>query len=190
MLLLALYAVTVWGASPLFNKNQIDVGFYDQAFVSGNIKRPPAPIFWTAKTKADKGMTVLYEHTLYHTQKYFSLNVGGDVSWWQYPASTVENLYAVSAFFDVRFWFFHSHYFSPYFTYAIAGPTWISRNYLGRAYLGKHFLFQDFMGVGANIGQHPAFNVSVKFWHYSNGDIFPRNNGFDVPIVLSLGVIF
>lgn len=168
-----------------FKAHQFSVGFYAKHVLPRGIPRPPSPIMWTATHKADSGMTFLYEWNVFHTQKYFSVNFGTNFSWWSMQSQTQL---AITFLFDLRFWLFHTKSFNPYVTWSIAAPTLISRRIFGQANLGKHFLFQDFLGIGTEIGKH--FDISLRLYHYSNGDLFLHNNGFDVPSVLSIGYLF
>ncbi len=75
-------------------------------------------------------------------------------------------------------------------TYSIAGPSVISTRHFGTGNLGENVIFQDFLGLGVNLGKKQAVNIALKMVHYSNGDFFVDNAGFDVPIVLSIGYNF
>lgn len=167
-----------------FPQSQISVGHYNQNYFPSEIDRP---FFWGSNNQIDNGFIVSYQHLLYHTEKYFSIYLGASGAGW---VSEGENIYNLSGFVAFRFWPFHTDYFSPYFLCSIAGPTLISRRYLGNNYLGEYFLFQDQLGFGIQLGKERALNVEVILLHYSNGDIFPRNSGYDVPVVLSIGYSF
>ena len=168
-----------------FIKHQLSIGFYAKHVLPGHIYRPPSPIMWKSNYKADAGMMFLYEWNVFHTKKYFSINFGTSLSWW-----TMHSQVQMAATFliDLRFWLFHTDSFNPYITWSIASPTLLSRRIYGQANLGEHFIFQDFLGIGAQIGKR--FDVSLKLLHYSNGDLFLHNSGLDIPSVFSIGYIF
>lgn len=171
-----------------FLKNELSAGFYENSFMNVHIKHPPSPIYWTASTKADNGFMLMYQRNIYHTEKHFSINVGGSTSAWKRQNQTIG---AFSAFVAFQFWLFDTHYVHPYIMYSIAGPTLLTRHRYGPANLGESFIFQDVLGIGAQIGHSTrALNLELKLVHYSNGDIFPRNSGFDIPIVFALGYSF
>lgn len=170
-----------------FPKNQVSFSFYDSNSMRVSIKHPPSPIFWTASTEPDSGFMFMYERNIYHTKKHFSINVGASFSRWELNR---QDLYALSALVTFRFWLFRSESFNPYIIYSIAGPTFISRRHFGPANLGENFLFQDLLGFGIQFGKKHPVNLAAILVHYSNGDIFTSNNGFDVPIVFSLGFAF
>src|SRR5262249_7056201 len=98
--------------------------------------------------------------------------------------------YAESIYPVFRYWFIRSKNVALYFSYSVAGPTILSRRVLGIKDLGGYFIFQDTMGLGFLWGRHHAFNLDVRWVHYSNGDILPRNPGFDVPVMVYLGYSF
>ncbi len=170
-----------------FKKNQVSAAFYAKDFITFDFPRPPSPIFWHASTKADSGFYFMYRRTIYHTKKYFSLNIGTNFSTWFLGN---QNLEALSGFLEIRWWMFHLPYFNPYISYSIAGPTFISRRGFGGAKLGENFLFQDFLGIGIQFGKTHCVNFALYLWHYSNGDIFNDNSGFDVPVVYELSYSF
>jgi len=167
-----------------FSKNIVSLGFYQDS-LDPKITRPPRPIIWTATAKVDHGMTFLYERNIFHTKKYLSINVGTSGSWWQRQK---QSIFALSGFLTFRIWPFHTQYFSPYILYSVAGPTLLSRDHLNGIDLGGHFTWQDFFGVGAQIGNNGY--IEAKLQHYSNGDVLAVNPGFDVPIVIALGYGF
>ena len=55
--------------------------------------------------------------------------------------------------------------------------------------LGSNFIFQDYMGLGMQIGRRHALNVELRLLHYPDGDIFTHNPGFDVLFVSWLFVL-
>jgi len=177
---------SAWADWP-FPKNQISVGYYNRHFLYLDVPHAFSPIFWSATTKIDNGGTLMYQHLLFHNRKRFSLYLGADVSRWvRHP----DILYAASLFFSIRYWFFRTSNVDMYLSYSVAGPSMMSRRMLGKKDLGGYFIFQDYIGLGLQWGRQHAFNFDARLVHYSNGDIFPFNPGFDVPIVLYLGYSF
>lgn len=180
-----------------FKKNQVLAGFYDDGVLPNDIPHPPSPLFWTSRTKANHGATAGYERTVYHTQKYFAVTVGTSLSWWAINDPS-QSQFAWSGFFTLHIFIFRTPSFSPYFVWSIAGPTLLTRRTFGKpddvhhfdASLGERFIFQDFLGLGVQIGEHHPVTVALKLYHYSNGDLFLHNAGFDVPVVLTIGYLF
>lgn len=170
-----------------FRQQEISFGFYNHGFINTDLPKPPSPIFWDAEKKADSGYTLMYQRFLWHSQRYFSLNWGANIARYR---SDEQNLYSASVFLALRVWFLRDREFRPYFVWSVAGPSWISRRVWGSTQLGEHFIFQDFIGLGAEFGAKHVFDASIKIVHYSNGDLFTQNSGFEVPVVISLGYVF
>lgn len=170
-----------------FPEREVSLGFFDDAVLPNNIPHPPHPLFWKSKTKVDFGLTAAYQYTVFHTRKYFSIQLGTGLSVWMVNSHT---LVAASFFFVFRVWLFRTERFNPYFDWSMAGPTLLSSNTFGPAKLSMPFIFQDFLGFGAMVGKNHHFDVNLNLYHYSNGDLFLHNDGFDVPVVLTVGYIF
>ena len=78
----------------------------------------------------------------------------------------------------------------PYFFVRALGASYISANRLGEREQANHFAFQAQIGIGLQLdfGQERKGIVSLSWKHFSNANLFSDNDGFDFPIVLSLGV--
>ena len=170
-----------------FKRNQVSFGFYEKHVLPRFLPHPPSPIFWSSKSRVDYGLLFTYERTVFHTQKYFSINVGANFAWWS-DKSQIQ--LALAGYFVFRFWLFRTQTFNPYIEWSIAGPSIISRRFFNNHNLGSRFIFQDFLGIGAVVGRAQHIVISFKMVHYSNGDLFMHNDGFNVPIVLSIGFVF
>ena len=127
---------------------------------------------------------LLYHRLVFNTAKYFSVHAGGSFGRFEFRSA---ELYTLSVFLELRLWFFHNRYATPYFLYSLAGPTIMSRDTLPGYTLGKEFIFQDYIGFGVQFGKEKTFNLDFKIVHYSNGNIFADNAGLDAPFVLSIG---
>ncbi len=77
-----------------------------------------------------------------------------------------------------------------YINYSLAGPAFISKTIIDDHNTGKRFTFQDFMGLGFNVGKRKRLNLEIGIAHYSNGNLFPQNAGVKIPLTLSIGFIF
>ncbi|MCZ6619363.1 MAG: acyloxyacyl hydrolase [Gammaproteobacteria bacterium] len=79
---------------------------------------------------------------------------------------------------------------NPYFFVRALGPSYISANRLGEREQANHFAFQAQIGVGLQLdfGQEREGVLSLSWKHFSNANLFDDNDGFDFPIVLSLGI--
>ncbi len=169
-----------------FPKNEVSISFYDKDFFTFNVPRPPSPIFWHASTEADAGAMGAFEHVIFHTKKWFSINAGLSFAHWSMPNDGIE---ALSAFLAFKLWVPISPCFRPYVYYSVAGPTMLSQKTFGHANFAENFVFQDLLGVGVQMGRHHAADIALLLVHYSNGDIFYKNSGIDVPVILKLGIV-
>ena len=43
------------------------------------------------------------------------------------------------------------------------------------------------MGLGMFVGKKRRLNFEVKIIHYSNGNIFNKNDGIGIPLVFNIG---
>jgi len=173
-----------------FPKQQLSFGFYSKSIIGANPWRPPSPIFWDSETEANSGGTILYTRILYHTQKYFSVSWGVSGSVWHYKFSGNKTIGALSALIQLRWWIFRTSWFNPYLVYSVAGPTLLTNHRFGTANFSANFLWQDYLGFGILFGKNHHFDLSARMYHYSNGDMFVHNDGFDVPLVIFLGFTF
>jgi hypothetical protein len=170
-----------------FPKHEVSVGFYDNDFMPTSIPHPPHPFFWTSRTHANGGVSLNYEWLVYHTHKYFSVNFGTSLTDWVIHSNSEVG---ASFYFLVHVWLFRTETFSPYFDWSIGGPTLLSNRFFAQANLGGHFIFQDFLGFGAMMGRTHHVDLRVNIYHYSNGDLFVHNDGWDVPLVINIGYMF
>jgi hypothetical protein len=108
--------------------------------------------------------------------------------------TTNDGLYAISVYPQMTFWPTktskvgrHSPpWAEPFFFVRALGPSYISENTLGTRKQDHHFSLQAGIGVGALVKKKILLMVSWK--HFSNAHLFSDNDGFDVPLVLHVGV--
>ncbi|MGD9108085.1 MAG: acyloxyacyl hydrolase [Gammaproteobacteria bacterium] len=156
------------------NKNKIFAGFYDKKILHASL---------LTHNPANSGWMIGYLHNLF-TKKFLSMYAGLNLAQWKAPNS----LFAASAFLEVRLWLLRTKYFNPYINGSIAGPTLINRDHVYGKDLGGYAIWQDYGGIGAEIGKNHMIDIALRVQHYSNGDFFARNPGFDVPIILTVGI--
>lgn len=173
--------------SIFFPKQQLSFGFYSKSLIGADPWRPPSPLFWDSTNKATSGGTIVYTRMLYHTQKYFSAEWGVSAGAWYLQPDTIVTL---SALIQLRWWIFRTDWFNPYLVYSVAGPTLLSRHKFGPSNLSANFIFQDYLGLGVVFGKQHHFDLSARMYHYSNGDLFTHNDGFDVPLIIFFGFSF
>lgn len=193
LLVILFFFSSAFSESYYFPLNLVSLGYYNNkitGFYANQYVTPPyLPIFWKAPIQVGSGVNVMYERNFFHTKKYISFNWGLSASSWK-THLLGNQFYAAAAFLDFNLWFVRTRFVDIYFTYAIAGPAYISQTELDNRYMGGHFIFQDALGFGALVGASKHINLSVKIGHYSNGSLLPSNPGIDIPILFSLGYAF
>lgn len=80
----------------------------------------------------------------------------------------------------------------PFFFVRALAPSYMSSNELGSRKQDHHFSFQAQVGFGAYLKYHEEADLllSISYKHFSNANIFDDNDGFDFPVVISLGTRF
>jgi hypothetical protein len=147
------------------------------------------PVFWAGNAYVRQGVSVNYIRNIYHGTRVFSLDVGAGISYWQ-SNITHENIYTLSLFPVFKFTLFHSKPADMYFLYSVAGPSYISKTVVDGIDLGRKFTFQDYMGIGSYLGKERKICGELRITHYSNGNIFPSNEGLTIPLSFNLGYTF
>jgi hypothetical protein len=176
----------------IFPANMIQLGFTTNGAgygVNNFFSNKIFPIFWGGDVQVGKGFSVHYQRNVFHGRKVFSIDWGTSFSYWKSNINKTT-FYTLSLFPLLRFTVLHVKPADLYFNYSVAGPTYISRVRIDNTETGKHFTFQDFMGMGVYAGKHRNINAEIRIGHYSNGDLFPQNNGVKVPLGFNLGCAF
>jgi Lipid A 3-O-deacylase (PagL) len=176
-----------------FPRNTIQIGIATNGlgygvnnFVS---KDSPVPFFWGGDAEVSRGVSVHYHRNIFHARKVFSFDWGISAAWWQTDLQQ-QNFFTLSVFPVLRFNIIHTKPADYYFYYSIAGPTYISKTILDNQETGRNFTFQDLLGIGSFIGKQRKFNAEINIGHFSNGNIFPYNNGVKVPLTFCVGYTF
>lgn len=147
------------------------------------------PIFWGGESEVDHGVTLSYQRNIFHGAKLFAFDWGANVSYWQ-TRKNKEDFFTVSVFPAIRLNFLRTQAFDAYFYYTLAGPTYVSKTILDGKDTGEKFTFFDAMATGIFFGKFRQYNAELKIVHYSNGNIFPKNEGVKIPLSLFLGYAF
>jgi hypothetical protein len=147
------------------------------------------PVFWGGAAHLQRGISVNYQRNLFHTRKIFSLDWGAGVGFWR-SKKQEDDFFTLSLYPVLRFTPIRSAQADFFFEYTVAGPTYISRTIIDNEETGRHFTFYDAMGIGVFAGRKKQLNAGIRIAHFSNGNIFPRNNGVKVPLSFSLGYAF
>jgi hypothetical protein len=146
------------------------------------------PIFWGGHVRIEKGFGLNYQQNIFHARRVFSLDWGANISYWK--TRYQEEFFTVSIYPVLRFTFLRSKNVDCYLNYSVAGPSFISKTFIDLKDTGKKFTFHDFMGLGAYWGSKRKLNTEISIAHYSNGNIFPQNNGIMIPLTFKLGYTF
>ncbi|SCY15534.1 Lipid A 3-O-deacylase (PagL) [Nonlabens sp. Hel1_33_55] len=144
------------------------------------------PVFWYGDAKASNTVLANYTKTVYESKKFFSIGYGASVTAFE---NSIDKKWtgALSIYPHINFFFWRRDGFDAYGTYSVIGPTFITREDIDGVKTGPKVTYQDFMAAGAYFGKDRKWNAELKIIHYSNGNIFPRNDGVAVPIVFQLG---
>ncbi|MBC61807.1 MAG: hypothetical protein CMP11_05055 [Zetaproteobacteria bacterium] len=167
------------------------LGIYNKFILQKDLPRPPKPIFWEADLLADFGSILSMEKNLYKISESILIDWGlSFCSWGVYQKNEVykkQYFHSFSIFLSSRFYLFTYEKIRPFLYYSIGGPSYISEKEFASTQFSNNFVFQDQLGLGLSFSNKPSIEISLRIFHYSNGDLFPINGGIDVPIVLGLG---
>lgn len=153
-----------------------------------NLFSQTLPIFWGGAAQLKTGFSASYQRNIFHTRKVFSLSWGAGLGYWKSRKKNDE-FFTASLYPILRFTVLRSRQVDFYFEYTLAGPTYISRRVIDNEQTGRHFTFYDAMGIGVVSGKNKKFNAGIRIAHFSNGNIFPQNNGVKVPLTFSIGYV-
>lgn len=176
----------------IFPANLFQIGITSNTLgygVNNFVSNKTFPIFWGGDVQVKKGFSLYYMRNIFHSRKLFSIDLGVSSSIWTSNIQS-SHFYTFSVFPVFRFTVIHSKFTDLYFNYSVAGPSYISQTNIDHTATGKHFTFQDLMGIGMYAGRSRHFNLELRVGHYSNGDLFPENNGVKVPLSLNTGFAF
>lgn len=176
-------------------KHLFQIGYSTNVFgYSINNALEKACLFWGGNAEVYQGLSLTYRQNIFHTSGLFALDWGVSASSWETKGigsgksnPNKQTFYTLSAFPVLRFNFLHTQPMDAYFYYSVAGPTYISKTILDGSDTGEHFTFQDTMGVGIFFGEKRNFNAEIKIGHYSNGNVFPKNEAVKIPLSLNVG---
>ncbi len=176
----------------IFPANLLQVGYTSNVLgygVNNFFSNKIFPIFWGGDVEVEKGISIHYQRNIFHGRKVFSLDWGASFSYWKSKIKK-EGFSTISLFPLFRFTAFHFKKTDLYFNYSVAGPTFISKVKMDNIETGKKFTFQDFMGMGIYTGKQRNINAEIRIAHYSNGNLFPDNNGVKIPLTFNMGYAF
>jgi len=175
-----------------FPHQMIQFGYSTNALgygVNNFVSQGAVPIFWGGYAEIGSGFTINYQRNVFHGKKIFSLDWGVDFGYW---VSNVQKqkFVTLSVFPMFRFSVLHTKPVDLYLNYSLAGPSYISGRDIDNQKTGPAFTFQDFMGMGMYWGQNRTLNTEIRIVHYSNGNLFPENEGVMIPLTFNIGYVF
>jgi hypothetical protein len=174
--------------TPFFANHELGLSLYDRNVL--NIEYPKKlPLFWEGQVKLQHGMELSYRKQWYHSKKRVSLDWGINLAAMR-SRTDRQSLFAVSLFPSIRIWLFRYHSAQSYFSYTVAGPSYISKDFVDNTKTGRHFTFYDALNLGFIFGEKHNIDIGLEMAHYSNGNLFSQNPGFCVPLSLHLGYLF
>jgi Lipid A 3-O-deacylase (PagL) len=174
-----------------FPVNVIRLGYTTNllGYAVNNVFTSDIPIFWGGRILTKRGLTLDYQHNVFHTKKRFAFDLGASASYWT-SSDRREVFRTLSVYPLLRFFVMRTGPADVYATYSLAGPTYLTRNVIDSHDTGGRFTFQDFMSVGMFLGKSRRVDAEVGIKHYSNGNIFTRNAAIKIPLTLTLGLTF
>lgn len=174
-----------------FPKHLVQIGHTTNSLGYGvNATVDKTHLFWGGgEVEVKDGFSVSYQRNLFHTKKVFAFDVGFTASRFR-SRKQEQPFFTLSAYPVFRFNLIRSKGADFYFSYILAGPSYISKNDVDGVNTGKSFTFRDYIGIGTFAGKKKKFNAEINIGHFSNGNIFPNNGGFKVPLSFNIGHTF
>lgn len=174
-----------------FPKQMILAGYTSNVLgygVNDAVSKGPVPIFWGGDAHVKQGFSLSYQRNIFHARKVFAMDWGIHTGIWK-SRDKKENIFTLSLNPIFRFHAIRGKSVDLFLEYSAAGPTYISRTNVDNVRIGRKFTFHDFMGMGVFAGKQKNIHAGLRIAHYSNGNIFPQNDGVKVPLTFNLGYV-
>ena len=146
------------------------------------------PVFWGGSAHVKQGFSFSYQRNIFHTRKVFAMDWAVHTGFWK-SRDRNENFFTASLSPVFRFNAIRTKHMDIFLEYSVAGPTFISKTRVDDYPLGRKFTFHDFMGLGVFAGKTKKIYAGLRIAHYSNGNLFPQNDGVKVPLTFNLGYV-
>ncbi|HUR66360.1 MAG TPA: acyloxyacyl hydrolase, partial [Chitinophagaceae bacterium] len=174
----------------IFPKEMVLAGYTTDLLGYGvnNFLSQKATIFWGGEAHVQQGFSLSYQRNIFHTRKVFAMDWAAGIGIWRSKIKG-ENFFTVSLNPVLHFNAIRTKPLDLFFEYSVAGPSFISKTKVDDVRLGRKFTFHDFMGLGVFAGKKRKLFAGLRIAHYSNGNLFPENDGVKVPLTLDLGYI-
>ena len=134
----------------------------------------------------NRSISIDYQFLSWRITDWLNFYLGGGYSHIMSNTDPEDTVNAVSFGPGLKFFFAESEKIKPFFYFAIT-PTYIDSLQLGSQTQGSHFLFSDTLGLGVYFGREKKWIATIGWHHLSNGNLFPPNDGYDVPINIGIG---
>ncbi len=173
----------------IFPKHFLVAGFTSNALgygVNDFVSKKGLPIFWGGDVHVKQGFSAIYQRNIFHTRKVFAFDWSMTLGFWKSRGSG-NPFFTVALNPIVHFNFLRTKPADIFFEYSAAGPAYISKTDIDGWQTGKKFTFHDFMGLGVFAGKQRNMVTGLRIAHFSNGNIFPHNDGVMIPLTLYLG---
>lgn len=168
-------------------KQQISIAYFDQETVDFHIPNPPNFIKNRNRPSVEKGMMITYERKLLDFFALLSGYGGCNLASWRLNG---DQIFTTSAFLACRVWALHLPFAHSYLEYSLFGPTLLSKESFNQFDFGSNFLFQNFFGVGIELGEGRGFCIDLKILRYTKPDSSLLDFSIHVPILISAGYLF
>lgn len=163
--------------------------FFGMSMKVGNFDSFGIPVFWVGEIKANHALSISYQRLIYRSEKIFSLDWGVSATYFQSTRGKTD-VFAFSIFPVLRFYLLRKKDYDFYTNYSIIGPAYISKSDIDNTKTGPKATYQDTMGFGVFFGKNRKYNFELRIMHYSNGNIFTRNDGVAIPLQFTFGKTF
>ncbi len=174
-----------------FPKEIIMVGYTSNTMgygVNDFVSKGAIPVFWGGDAHVKQGLSFSYQRNIFHARKVFAMDWAVHTGFWK-SRDKKENFFTASLNPVFRFNAIRSKPLDVFFEYSVAGPTFISKTNVDNVPIGRSFTFHDFMGLGVFAGKAKKIHAGLRIAHYSNGNLFPQNDGVKIPLTLNLGYV-
>lgn len=156
--------------------------------VNDALSKGAIPVFWGGDAHVRRGLSFSYQRNIFHARRVFAMDWAVHFGLWS-SRDLQERFFTASLNPVLRFHAIRTRTAIFFFEYSVAGPTFITRNRVDNVPLGRRFTFHDFMGVGVFAGRQRKLQAGLRIAHYSNGNLYPQNDGVKVPLTLNLGYV-
>ncbi len=156
--------------------------------VNNFVSKGAIPVFWGGDVHVRRGFSFSYQRNIFHARKVFAMDWAAHLGLWQ-TRDERQQFFTASLNPVFRFNAIRTKAADVFFEYSVAGPTYISKTQMDKVRTGKKFTFHDFMGLGVFAGRQRSVYAGLRIAHYSNGNLFPENDGVMIPLTLNLGYV-